>query len=222
MRRLNIFIDETGNFGFEKDNSKLYGVSFIFHDSKNNITNEIEHLNQKLQDIGYSNMIHMADLVSNRGEYKQYDFETRKKIFWTIFTFTKRINIKVVSIFVNKKYLADKTLLKNKLIFELATVVNGNQSTIEKYDKVTVYYDGGQKELEEIIETIFAGFSNLYIKKKFDQKEKRLFQVTDMLTFIDKLEYKRKNKLEMTKSELSFFTKKNMRIIMNSLKNKRL
>ena len=66
MERLNIFIDETGNFGFEKANSKLYGVSFTFHDSKNDIKNELDYLNQKLKNIDYEEMIHLADLDKKR------------------------------------------------------------------------------------------------------------------------------------------------------------
>ena len=38
MKRLNIFVDETGDFGFENGSSQLYGVSFTFHDQSNDIT----------------------------------------------------------------------------------------------------------------------------------------------------------------------------------------
>ena len=47
MTRLNIFIDETGDFGFSQRSSKLYGVSFTFHEQKNNITSEINKLNER-------------------------------------------------------------------------------------------------------------------------------------------------------------------------------
>jgi hypothetical protein len=32
MKRLNIFVDETGEFGFDDGSSRLYGVSFTFHE----------------------------------------------------------------------------------------------------------------------------------------------------------------------------------------------
>lgn len=38
MKRLNIFVDETGDFGFENGSSELFGVSFTFHDQNNDIT----------------------------------------------------------------------------------------------------------------------------------------------------------------------------------------
>ena len=39
MKRLNIFVDETGEFGFEEGKSELYGVSFTFHEQDDDITN---------------------------------------------------------------------------------------------------------------------------------------------------------------------------------------
>ena len=47
MKRLNIFVDETGDFGFENGLSQLYGVSFTFHDQNNDITPEINNLNDR-------------------------------------------------------------------------------------------------------------------------------------------------------------------------------
>lgn len=36
-RRLNIFIDESGNFGFTEGSSELYRISFTIHESDNSI-----------------------------------------------------------------------------------------------------------------------------------------------------------------------------------------
>ena len=66
MKRLNIFVDETGDFGFENGSSELYGVSFTFHDQSNDITLEINNLNDRLKRIGYTGMIHMANLIMKR------------------------------------------------------------------------------------------------------------------------------------------------------------
>ena len=41
LKRLNIFVDETGDFGCEENSSKLYGVSFTFHDQDNDINTEL-------------------------------------------------------------------------------------------------------------------------------------------------------------------------------------
>jgi len=67
MQRLNIFVDETGEFGFAEGASDIYGVSFTFHEQDNDISLELEKLNRRLKKIGYTKMIHMADLIMHRG-----------------------------------------------------------------------------------------------------------------------------------------------------------
>lgn len=85
MKRLNIFVDETGEFGFENGASELYGVSFTFHEQDDDISNELIKLNDRLNRIGYTNMIHMADLIMKRGDYKNFNIPMRKSIFNSIY-----------------------------------------------------------------------------------------------------------------------------------------
>ena len=68
-QRLNIFIDESGDFGFVNGSSELYDVSFTIHESDNSIVDELEYLNKRLKKANYDGMIHLADLVAKRGEY---------------------------------------------------------------------------------------------------------------------------------------------------------
>lgn len=49
IKRLNIFIDESGDFGFVKGSSDLYAVSFTLHESSNSIKSELQYLNEKLE-----------------------------------------------------------------------------------------------------------------------------------------------------------------------------
>ena len=37
MKKLNIFVDETGDFGYGKKASSLYGVSLTFHEQEDDI-----------------------------------------------------------------------------------------------------------------------------------------------------------------------------------------
>lgn len=80
MKRLNIFVDETGEFGFEKGASRLYGISFTFHEQDCDITRELNSLNNRLSNLGYTNMIHMADLIMKRGDYSSFGLKKRKEI----------------------------------------------------------------------------------------------------------------------------------------------
>ncbi|MCI8445877.1 MAG: hypothetical protein HFH31_00120 [Bacilli bacterium] len=81
MKRLNIFVDETGEFGFGNGASRLCGVSFIFHEQDDDIMSELHKLNERLDRIGYTNMIHMADLIMKGRDYSHFSIAERKSIF---------------------------------------------------------------------------------------------------------------------------------------------
>ena len=51
IKGLNIFIDESGDFGFVDGSSDLYAISFTLHESSDSIKNELEYLNEKLSRI---------------------------------------------------------------------------------------------------------------------------------------------------------------------------
>ena len=69
-----------------------------------------------------------------------------------------------------------------------------------------MYYDNGQEALGKILDSIFVKFRGFEHRTCFDHKEKRLFQVSDMLTYIDKYDYKYRNKMKFTKGEKYFVT----------------
>lgn len=119
MKRLNIFVDETGDFGFENGSSQLYGVSFTFHDQNNDITPEINNLNNRLKRIGYTGMIHMANLIMRREDYKDFTINVRKSIFNSIYNFTRRIPIKYQTIIVDKKYIDNCSILRKNYFYRL-------------------------------------------------------------------------------------------------------
>ena len=221
-KRLNIFIDESGDFGFVKGSSDLYAVSFTLHESSDSIQSELKYLNERLKNLNYEGMIHLAYLVAKRGDYSHFDLEKRKSIFWAIFYFSNRVKVKLKTIIIDKKYINKKMQLNMALAREIGQFINDNREYLESFDKIVIYYDNGQETLATILDTIFATNSKVERRVDFDHTEKRLFQVSDMLTVIDKLDYKRKNNIPFTNAEKFFFKGKDFRHIINLLKTKRL
>ena len=221
MKRLNIFIDETGEFGFGKGASELYGVSFTFHEHCDDIMPELMKLNERLKRIGYTNMIHMADLIMKRGEYKNFDIDKRKSIFNAIYNFSRKIPVKYQTIIIDKKYTDNARVLRQQLSIEINKMIKENEAYFEKFDKIVMYYDNGQETLGTILDSIFLRFDGFEHRVEFDHKEKRLFQVSDMLTYIDKYDYKYKNKMQFTRGEKYFFTTEDIRKILKELNKKR-
>lgn len=221
MKRLNIFVDETGEFGFGKGASELYGVSFTFHEQDSDIMPELNKLNDRLDRIGYTNMIHMADLIMKRGDYSRFPIDKRKSIFNSIYQFSRRIPVKYKTIVIDKKYTNNGRILRQKLSLEINNMVKEHEKYFNKFDKIVMYYDNGQEVLGTILDAIFSRYEGFEHRVDFDHKEKRLFQVSDMLTYIDKYDYKYKNKMSFTKSEKYFFDFEEIRRILKELNKKR-
>ncbi len=221
MKRLNIFVDETGEFGFGNGASELYGVSFTFHEQNDDIMLELNKLNARLDRIGYTDMIHMADLIMRREDYKNFDIATRKSIFNTIYQFSRRIPVKYKTIIIDKRYTNDARILRQRLSAEINKMIKEHEMYFNRFDKIVMYYDNGQETLGTILDSIFLRFEGFEHRVNFDHKEKRLFQVSDMLTFIDKYDYKYKNKMPFTRGEKYFFSVYEIRRILRELNKKR-
>lgn len=221
MKRLNIFVDETGEFGFAKGASDFYGISFTFHEQNNDIGLELENLNKRLERIGYTEMVHMADLILHRGDYAKFNIKMRKSIFNAIYQFSRKIPVQYHTIIVDKKYTDYGEVLRKKLINEINQMIKLHEDYFNKFDKIVLYYDNGQEPLGYILDSLFIRFDGFEHRIDFDHKEKRLFQVSDMLTYIDKAIYKHKNNIKYKKAELYFFGNEELRKIAKELNKKR-
>ena len=221
IKRLNIFVDETGEFGFGKGSSELYGVSFTFHEQDDDIIPELNILNDRLERIGYTNMIHMADLIMRRGDYKYFNIDKRKSIFNSIYQFSRRIKVKYKTIIIDKRYTDNNRVLKQQLSLEINNMIKEHEDYFKKFKRIVMYYDNGQEILGTILDSIFQRYDGFEHRIDFDHVEKRLFQVSDMLTYIDKYDYKYKNKMKFTKGEKFFFSNNDIRRILKELNKKR-
>ncbi len=167
-------------------------------------------------------MIHMADLIMKREDYKDFTINVRKSIFNSIYNFTRRIPIKYQTIIVDKKYIDNCSVLRKKLLLQINDMIRKINNYLKKFDVIVMYYDNGQEILGKILDQIFSKYNGFEHRDLFDHKEKRLFQVSDMLTFIDKYNYKYKNKMKFTKGEKYFFTDEEIRLILREIDKKRI
>lgn len=222
IKRLNIFVDETGEFGYGVKSSMLYGISFTFHEQDNDISGELNNLNNRLIKIGYTNMIHMSDLIMRRGDYSKFDIKMRKSIFNSIYQFSRKIPVKYHTIIIDKRFIDNGNVLRKQIINEVNQMIKNNEGYFNKFDKIVMYYDNGQEPLGYILDSLFIRFNSYEHRVKFDHVEKRLFQVSDMLTYVDKAIYKHKKNIKYEKSELYFFGNDELRRIAKELNKKRL
>ena len=164
----------------------------------------------------------MADLIMHRGDYTNFNIKVRKSIFNSIYNFTWKIPIKYQTIIVDKKYIDNCSILRKKLLLQINDMIRKIDNYLKKFDVIVMYYDNGQEILGKILDQIFSKYNGFEHRELFDHKEKRLFQVSDMLTFIDKYNYKYKNKMKFTKGEKYFFTDEEIRLILRNIDKKRI
>ena len=222
IKRLNIFIDESGDFGFVKGSSDLYAISFTLYESENSIENELEYLNNRLRKAEYEGMLHLGDLIAKRGDYSSFSLEQRQKLFWSIFNFTRKVPVKLKTIILDKRYINNRSQFNKAMSIELNKFINENKKYLDSFDKIVIYYDNGQETLATILDIVFAVNEKVERIVNFDHIKERLFQVSDMLTFIDKLDYKYHNNMQFTKAEKFFFSNRDIQYIKRKLRNKRL
>ena len=172
--------------------------------------------------IGYTNMIHMSDLIMRRGDYSKFDIKMRKSIFNSIYQFSRKIPVKYHTIIIDKRFIDNGNVLRKQIINEVNQMIKNNEGYFNKFDKIVMYYDNGQEPLGYILDSLFIRFNSYEHRVKFDHVEKRLFQVSDMLTYVDKAIYKHKKNIKYEKSELYFFGNYELRRIAKELNKKRL
>ncbi len=166
-------------------------------------------------------MLHLAYLIAKRDDYSSFNLEQRQKIFWTIFNFARKVPIKLKTIILDKRYMNSKSQLNKSIFIEINKFIKENEKYFDSFEKIVIYYDNGQETLATILDTIFATNERVERIIDFDHTKKRLFQVSDMLTVIDKLDYKFHNNMPFTKSEKYFFKNNEIEYIKRKLKNKR-
>ena len=142
--------------------------------------------------LGHKGMIHTALLVSRKNQYNKWSFEKRKDVFSTLYNFARKIGVRLKSVVIDKKYFNMRIRLKKKLKDEMEKFIRENGNYINSYKKVIIFYD------------------DVEFVSKFNHEDNRIFQVADMLTVFDKLDFKIKNRLLLVRMRKSFFILKSI------------
>jgi len=207
MTELSVFIDESGDFGSYKHHSPFYIVALVFHDQENDISKNISHLEAKLRSYGLPNhTIHTAKLIRREDEYNNMKLHERKRIFNALYNFTRTSKISFHTIMVEKKQCVKAFDLVVRLTKQLSSFLNEHINTLTEYDRIVIYYDNGQRELTNIILSVFNTVLNhVEYKPDVSPVKYKLFQATDMLCTLE-LSSLKADKNMFSKSDVSFFT----------------
>ena len=205
MKELSVFVDESGDFGEYDYHAPFYIISFILHNQEVDISEDVAKLENEMTYLGWSNhCVHVGPAI--RGEYEYANIEpiNRQKIVKRIATFTRKLNIKVKSFYVEKKHVEDSVEMTGKLSKQISIFIKDNMEYFLDYNSIKIYYDNGQVEVTRILSSVFNALLDNVEFKRVIPSDYRLFQVADLICTLKLIELKRNNNI-LSKSEKLFF-----------------
>lgn len=204
MKELSIFIDESGDFGEYESHSPYYIISMVMHDQTVDISEDLDKLEQQMFHIGWpKHCIHAGPVIRSEYEYKDYDLEERQQVLKRLITFIRKIDIRLKSIYAEKKD-KDSVELVGNLSKQLSLVIKDRLEYFLSFDVIKIYYDNGQTEVSKMLASVFSVLLDNVEFKKVIPSDYRLFQVADLVCTLKLAELKM-NRHTLSKSERLFF-----------------
>ena len=151
MKELSLLIDESGDFGETRNVRDYYLVTFVFHDQSKDTSSEIQRLEESMRLLKHSiEYIHTGPIIRKEDIFESYSLDERRKMIYTIFNFAIKCPVQYYTIAIKRKEASDRVQLSGKLGKAINQMLTDHRDFIDSFDKVIVYYDGGQKELSSI------------------------------------------------------------------------
>ena len=209
MRGLSIFVDESGDFGCYERHAPYYIVTMVLHDQRIDISEAIRRLDESLAYLGYAGgqAIHTEPLIRRENPYQNYRPNERRAIFSRLYYFTLNCDIRYKSFIFKKSEYRDIFKLEARMAREISGFIRENLPYFQSFEKVILYYDNGQHELNRILNTVLATELADYDVRRVQPNDYKLFQVADLICTLELLEQKMNDK-QMSKSELLLFHSK--------------
>ncbi len=206
MNELSIFVDESGDFGTYEPHSPFYIFTLVFHNQRCSIEKPIELLECHLQDIGLNkkHCFHAGPIIRREEDYQTLTVTERRRYLNHILTFAKKCDIAYISFHVEKKHISDSIDLTVSLTKQLSAFIREEFTFLSAFDKIIIYYDNGQVELNKILASVFAVMLPQAEFRKVIPADYRLFQVADLICTLELIKLKNEHNT-LSKSEKAFF-----------------
>ena len=203
LAELSIFVDESGDFG---ELSEYYVVAMVFHEQSRSISAEVDRLAVSLREAGLdeSHAIHTGPAIRGSDEYRDVPVSDRLREFTRLFAFVRRAPISYQTFVFRKRVYADRFKLKGAISKALSIFLRDNALYLLSFDRVIIYYDNGQAEITDILNTLFNAFLFDVDFRRVLPAKYRLFQVADLCCTLELLRRKDEDG-RLTRSDLYFF-----------------
>lgn len=220
MSTINIFVDESGDFGLLGDDliktnhnfqDNYYIISVLFHDNEStDLHEQFSCLNQSCYDFEEAGMnyIHLSSLLRRETPIeKSFNPDETRRLFLAFANFVKYSDINIAIIVLDKRKVKNQNEFERFFIDRFNDIFINNHSLFSKYNKVKIFYDRGQNWVNNIIrKSMNSCFKEVVDKGKIQQKDYRLLQVCDFLCTTELVKIKKENG-KSSKTESLVFNK---------------
>ena len=213
MKELSIFVDESGDFGAFEQHAPYYIITMVFHNQSNDISPNISILNNALKQIGYGGeqAVHTEPLIRREPPYQYFQPNERRAIFSKLYYFTLNCDIKYKSFVFRKAEYENSFKLEARMARDLSRFIKENLEYFQSFERVILYYDNGQHELNRILNTVLATQLADYDVRKVIPNEYRLFQVADLICTLELLKAKIEHGKLSNSEERIFHSKRDLK-----------
>ncbi len=213
MSELSIFVDESGDFGPYEAHAPFYLFTLVFHDQSKPIDAPVRHLETSLRDIGFDpkHCFHAGPIIRREEDYQNLSIADRRKCLNRILTFAKNCEISYIAFSIEKKHISDSLSLTVSLTKQLSSFIRDEYAFFATFDRIIVYYDNGQVELNKILASVFAVMLPQAEFRKVIPTDYRLFQVADLFCTMELIMLKDIQHMLSKSEEIFFITRQDMR-----------
>lgn len=205
MRELSIFIDESGDFGPYEPHAAYYLITLVFHNQADSINDDVAFLKRRVIEQWFQeeHAVHAGPLIRREADYSSLNIIERKRLFRSLFDFMRRVRIGFKTFTFRKKEFDGHDAMVSRMSREIGAYIRENLAFFQSFDRIVVYYDGGQKEITTIINSVLNVLLEVEVER-VRPSDYRLFQAADMICTLGLLVAKVTDD-SLTKSEREFF-----------------
>jgi hypothetical protein len=182
-------------------------LSLVLHDQSDDITGHLDKIHGALQARGLpaNHAIHTGPLIRREHDYRWMDLSARRSIFRVLVDFVRTVNVTHHSRVFSKRELGDTDKLVTAMSRELGALIRSNGEYFGSWERIVIYYDNGQKELTNLVNSVFnAHLANVEVRKVVPS-DYSLFQAADLCCTLALLRRKI-DTVGLSRSERDFFS----------------
>jgi hypothetical protein len=176
------------------------------HDQDDSISAPLAILTERLRESGLNTdrAIHTGAAIRGEDVYRGMHLDERCREFTRLFAFARCVPVWHQTFAFRTREHPERLKLKGAISRALSIFLRETAQFFLSFERVIVYYDNGQAEITDILNTVFNALLFEVDFRRVVPVEYRLFQVADLHCTLELLRLKLEDK-RLSRSDMYFF-----------------